>query len=367
VIAASLVLALALQAQAPAVLQRTPSDLPAAEPGAWADWSATEAPTGRLLELFELSVRAYQRADYGAALHASFALLDEFPGYPPSLHQLGVVYFRLRRYGDAIAAFELLLDVAPDQVAQTRALAHSYYSLGRYDQALVHYGAVLATDPENESTRKGIALTQMRLGKLELALETLLELSAEDDPDPDTLTWTAQVLFDLERSDEARTFAERAQERAPFEPKAWFLLARIHFDAGRDEEAQKHQDRFKELDRSAQVVRRLKADLLLRPHDLELTRALVAAHAEVGNLAAAKKTLVRLAGARARELEVWIYALDAFEELGDGALAAQAAQQIEQRFPDSVDAWRRLERYFARIKDRMRQIQAGERALRLSE
>ncbi|MEZ5979473.1 MAG: hypothetical protein R3F34_14815 [Planctomycetota bacterium] len=52
-------------------------------------------------------------------------------------------------------------------------------------------------------------------------------------------------------------------------------------------------------------------------------------------------------------------------DLGDREGAAIAAAVLERTCPDDVEAWRRLEVYFAQTRNRKRQIEAAERITEL--
>ena len=100
----------------PAVLRRTPSELPRATAERWKgffDAASEEELLARAAALppavregLAAGETAYRAADYPAALEALYALLEDQPDLPPALLILGTTYFRLRRYGDSVVAYD---------------------------------------------------------------------------------------------------------------------------------------------------------------------------------------------------------------------------------------------------------------------
>jgi len=347
------------------VLRRDPRALPRAAEGRWSAWAAVQKPPEELAGELREGTRAYLAADYGAAASSFFALLEREPDFPPALYQLGVTYFRLRRYGDCARVFERFLAVAPQEVGATQALAHSYYSLGEYERALEHYTQVLAANPSSVEALRGFALSQMRLGRLEeslASLERCLELRPKH---AEALYWKAKVLFDLSRSQEARTAAEAARELDPFDPRPHFLLSQVLYELGDDEGAAAAERRFLELNLLAQKVRTLEGFLLAEPRRVDVYARLVDVHRTAGNSAAVQETVQRLLRAVPADLGARVLALTTLRELGATDAAQEVAGGIERDFAEVVEAWRALRDHYGAVGDRVREIRAGERYLRL--
>ena len=349
----------------PAVLLRSPAELPHAAEGRWKDWKPTDAVPKALAEDLKLAMRLYLQAqDHPGALEVLYQLLEREPDFPPALYQAGSAAFRLRRYGDAAAFFERFLAAVPHEVAATQALGHCYYSLGRFEAARAHYERVLAVAPGTVEALRGLALTRVRLGELAPALELLERVLAARPDHAEALLWKAQVLFDLERSEDALAPAQRALELAPFEPRPHFLLGQILQELDRAQEAQACQKRFLELSILDQKVRTLEGHLLVDPRSKETLLRLAELHKAAGNAQGVRSTLERLV-AVAPDLDTHLLALEGLLAVGEEEAAAQLAQRVETRFADQAPAWRALRDFYARSGDRVRQIQAGERYLRL--
>ena len=354
----------ALQDAVDAALARDPRSLPSAPPGRWSEWTPKSPVPDDLSAPLAAAMRAYFAGDYGEALRGLLAILEAEPDFPPALYQAGTSYFRLRRYGDTAELYERFLRAAPGEVGATQALGHAYYSLGEYERAREHYEKVLEASPESVEALRGYGLARMRLGEPEAALELLGRVLELRESHADAHAWRAQVLFDLGRTEEALAAARRARELEPFEPRSAFLESQALAELGQDEEAAKVAARFDELSRADQEARSLEALLVRAPRDLAVLGRLVEIQRGIGNLAAVRGLLERMARVRPEDVALRIYALDVLEAAGDAEGAASAALALERVGADEPGAWKRLERYYAG-KDRVRQIQAGERYRRL--
>lgn len=350
--------------EVPAILLRTPHELPVSEPGAWKDWDPRELPEVLRPMMGEFA-RSYRAGELPVALGHLFEALEAAPDYPACLHQGGVIYFKLRRYGDAQELFERFCRVAPESLVQTRALGHCYYSLGEYDKALEHYARILELDPTLVEARRGLALSHFRTGEPARALEELERVVAEVPTHADAWTWIAQIHYDEDRTEEALTAVEEALAIDAFEPRPWFLKTQVLWDLDREEDGDAAHARFQELSAVAQEVRFLEARLALDPHQLDLLQALVQKHGSVGNFAAARQASSRILIERRGELSARVWVLDALDALGDREGATAAALAVEEAAGDDAAVWQRLSRFWRDAGDRTREVRAAERYLRL--
>lgn len=343
-----------------------PASLPRAEPGRWSDWDPAEPLAPEHRELFTHALRAYAAGDYPGTLAPLYALLEREPDLPPALHQAGIVHFRLRRYGDCVTLLERFVEVVPHEVGATRALAHGLYSLGRYAEARDHYQRVLAAQPESAEALRGLALSHLRLGESSRALE-LLEQVVELEPEhADAHAWIAHVLLDEGRLEQARAACERSLKLDPSRPRSWFLSSGILAELGDDEGAEAARARFEELSRLQQEQLALEARLVSAPRDPELLAALAGIQVRRGDGRGARATVERLLRLDPGAAGFRILALEVSLALGDAEGARRAAFALETHCAESVEAWRRLEQYWASVGDVARQIQAGERHRRMT-
>jgi tetratricopeptide (TPR) repeat protein len=350
--------------QRPPSLERDPRDLPVAEEGRWREWSGDdpveEAARAHLVEALE----AVERGDFPIALDRVYAALDAVPDYPPALLRAGVVHFRLRRYGDAAYCFERLLAVVPGELANTRQLGHCYYSLGQYERARAHYRLVLAREPDSAETVQGLALAEMRLGDTAAALANLERVIELDSGSFEARVWIAQIHYDEGEAEAARAAAERARDLDPYHPRPWFLLSRALFDLGEETAGEEAVARFRELDRAAQEIRVLEGRLLYEPGNLTVLAKLAELHARIGDRDRLRTTLARMIAASPKDLGVRVFALDTLVARGDLEAAKVAALAMEEAFPEDPESWNKLQQFYGRIRDRVKQVQAGEKYLR---
>jgi tetratricopeptide (TPR) repeat protein len=354
-----------VQEQGLEILQRQPSEWPVSEAGAWSDWGPSQEPPEAARPLLATSIEAYRRSDLPGALTGLYQLLEELPGYPPAMHQAGVIYFRLRRYGDAVTALERYLAVAPDRIGDTRALGHCYYTLGDYEHARAHYLRVLELEPESVEALRGLGLAQMRLGESAAALVTLERVLGLEPTHANAQTWVAQILYDEERVEEALAAALKARDLDPFEPRAWFLLSQVYYDLGQDEDGDAAHARFSELNQLAQEIRAAEARLLYDPRQPAVYDNLIALNRRAGNDARAVHWMVRWIQADPRNIELRIRALDLASELGDAAGVTACAEALEGLAGESLVAWQRLAVYYASTRERLKQVAAEEQVARL--
>jgi predicted Zn-dependent protease len=205
----------------------------------------------------------------------------------------------------------------------------------------------------------------MRLGESERALTELDAVLAMDPRHADAATWRASLLYDLERLEDALAAATLARDLDAFQPKPWFLLARIHGDRGAEQAAQEAQRRFEELSVISQELRGVESRLLYRPADRLLLRSACDLQRRAGNRAQLRESLARLFRTDPSSVELRLYGLELTAGLGDEAAARLLAEQLAKLAPDNAQVWERLEQFYASIKDRKLQIEAGERRLRL--
>ncbi len=358
-----------------AVLERLPRDLPRAAPERWTGlYEALDS--GRQTEWFapadvermQLAENCYKGRRYPEALVLLYGLLETYPDMPLALQLLGTTYFRLRRYGDARECFERFLEVAPEQLWRTQGLGHCYYTLGEYGLAAAHYERVLAGLPDSQEALRGLALALGRLGEEERALELLGQVLTLEPGHSEALCARAQIYLDRGDGALALADADRAHESAPWEPRPLYLKMRALRFEGQDEAADRLAPRWRELDAWAQSARALEDSISYGREVYRSAQQLAQIYTQTRNFEGLRRALdvaVAQAPASVSRLELYVFCLDAFENAGDQEGAASAAQALERDFADKAEAWKALQLYHAKRRDRKREIEAGEKALRL--
>ncbi len=310
------------------ILDRSPSEWTAAEPGRWSGWDAGSSPPEAVLPYLRRAIDAYGRDDMRGTLEALFELLATSPDYPTALHQAGTIYFRLQRYGDTITALERYLLVAPHRAGDTRYLAHAYYSLGRYGDARGHYLKVLAARPNSVEARRGLGLALMRLGDSEGALRELRRVLELDPSHASAATWIAQVLFERDQVKEARDAARLARELDPFDPRGWYLSSQILFALEQDDAGEAAERRFEQLSHIAEEVRASEGRLLFDPLQPVEHRRVIALHRVAGDARAVEKALRRWLRSMPESLEGWEALVRFYTEAGDAVRRQEAEREL---------------------------------------
>ncbi len=257
-----------------AALGRAVHGLPRAEVGTWEGrWSPADFPED-LKARYGEALAAYQADDMALALHHLQGLLENHPGFPAGLHQLGIVCFRLRRMDDAREAMERFLDHAPEHVGRTRVLGHALHGVGDHAAARVHYARVLKQNPGDGEARFGDALAAWRMGDEGGAREGMTRVLEESPTHPGAAYWAARIAWETEVGEPKSWLAlcERAMELGPYDPRPVYLHAQLLLDLGRGEEAAEVRSRFERLDGIARSLRTLEEQLLVAPGDVDLLR-----------------------------------------------------------------------------------------------
>lgn len=346
-------------------LARDPRALPRGAAGAWSDWNPQSAIPPDVASPLGEAMRAYGAAQYGPALERLLSILERQPDYPPALYQAGLCYFRLKRYRDCAVLVERFAEVAPSESGATQVLGHCYYSLGDYEKALAQYQKVLAAVPKSVEALRGLALTRMRLGDSEAALALLHQVVELRPTHADAWIWIGQIEDELGRAEPALAAVQRAKELDQFEPRAWFLESRILLELGREADAQRSRERFDLLSRVSQEIRQIQGILAQDPSRVDALLRWIELEHSIKNAPVLRELLPRLVQARPYDVDTRILVLDVYTDVGDAEGAAQAAGELERRAGSEARAWQRLEQYYASVRDRVRQAQAGERYRRL--
>lgn len=353
----------------PAPVELDPAELPRAAAGRWKDWDPGQPPSQLAQDHFRAASLAAARGELLRSLEQLFATLHAEPDYPPALYQAGIALFRLRRYGDAALFLERYLEASPTRVGDTRALAHCYYTLGQHAKAREHYARVLAARPEGEvEALFGYALCHLRLDEVPRALELLGQVLEQDPEHAEAHLWLAQIHYEQGDLEAAAAASERVLELAPYQARTWFLRARILIELGRGEEAEAAQVRFGQLDRVEQAVRALEGRLELNPRQAEVHAQLVELWRSVGDLESVRAGLRRWMLLAPSDLGLRVHALDVLEGMGDLSGAGVAALELERLAAEAQDAaaWRRLARWYALTRQRVKQIEAEDHVRRLT-
>ena len=158
---------------------------------------------------------------------------------------------------------------------------------------------------------------------------------------------------------------ERARDLALYEPRPWFLLSRIRIELGEEDASEEARKRFLELDRVTQDVRSLESKLGYDPHQPLLWQQIAQLRSSVGDIKRSRAALGRLIRLDPLSLDYRVVSLKILEAAGDKEGALAMAQGLETNCGDQLQAWKELELFYGRMRDRVNQVRCGERFLRM--
>ena len=125
---------------------------------------------------------------------------------------------RMDRIDEAVAQYRVAAKKFPDSAASLNALGYTLADrTSEYAEAARLIRKALRLDPDSPAIIDSWGWVLYRQGKLEEAL-VQLELAYEGFPDPEVAAHIVEVLWKLERNEEAKTFLEMAELESPDHP-----------------------------------------------------------------------------------------------------------------------------------------------------
>jgi tetratricopeptide (TPR) repeat protein len=238
----------------------------------------TQMSLGESLRAIEAEIAA-GRAD--AALAQCQDTQAQYPRALSVQRVLGEIYLSLHKPREALAALERVLAGDPEDARALCARALVYQMHGDAMAALQWYRRACDVRPEDQVLRSTYSELATRLGQPayqptrvglarlylrgDLYAHALREWESLAQETPDLLevqVGLAETLWRAERPAESQALGERILTNAPTCLKALLLLAAIHYDAGRDEEALRLALRARDLDPELRIGHALFSDRL---------------------------------------------------------------------------------------------------------
>jgi tetratricopeptide (TPR) repeat protein len=298
----------------------------------------------RLLELAVDGGRVAQRVGQLAEAARLYELAVALDGrHPQALSGLAETRFALGELEAATDASQarLALDEEDDERTLHVAIASARLeSRGQIEDALAGYREVLAADPGHDAARAGAARILEEQGRFAEAASLVDEWAARcDDPRlrAERLTRAAELARDAGEADER--VAKRLEEALVRDPECgggWLLLAGLHYEAGRGDEAMDTARRGLAAIRDPGVRARL---LTLRATLLE----------ERGDERAAAGAWAAAAEETPEDPQALSCALHILRRLGEWGTAARVLERVlrrlgEERAERRADLWEELGR-----------------------
>lgn len=162
--------------------------------------------------------------------------------------------------GQPAAGLELVLKFSEQQweTVSVRMKAINAYNTGvaamkqdRIVDAKLAFSSALDIDYNFHNARYNLALVEIRVGNLESALSLLNIVNKSWPEDVQVQQAIGNVLFRLDRFEEAKVYFEKMFKADDKDSSALFSLARCHTELGNKKDAIKCWKKFLELDRSS--------------------------------------------------------------------------------------------------------------------
>ncbi len=151
----------------------------------------------------------YELGAYAAALTDIDASLDIYEENSGAHYLRAQIQLQLSNPTEALADFTRVLEIDPEWTGVHAERGWVYFDQGDYAAALNDFEAYLATDPQNIDALHAKAEAQDALEDKEAALATFGVTLALDDYDSYALRRSGDLLYDLQRWDEAVAMYER--------------------------------------------------------------------------------------------------------------------------------------------------------------
>jgi tetratricopeptide (TPR) repeat protein len=144
-----------------------------------------------------------------------------------------------RQTDTAIKYYGLALESTPDDPQILASMGYELLHAGRKREALAAFNRAVAIRPNWAEVHFGRAMLLQEFNDHEAALETF-DLALAANPDHDRAWYgKALSLIALQRKDEAVAPLERNTRLQPMSPYGWYQLARVQFDRGKPDNAQR--------------------------------------------------------------------------------------------------------------------------------
>lgn len=191
---------------------------------------------------------AASRSRVWASDHRLFSeMLETSPHLALVHNNLGMALYHREDLPGAIDHFRTAIEFAPGYALASNNLAAALHRTGRKEEALSHYRKALALSPGLMMAGANAGHLLVEIGHSEEGLALLRETVRLHPQAPPALYALADGLHLIGNPDEAVVWLERIRAVDPEYTESFYLLGKIHFEAGRFDLATEQMNRF--LDR----------------------------------------------------------------------------------------------------------------------
>ncbi len=191
-----------------------------------------------------------EQPELASARHAVDIWLERRPGQADQVQGLvwrGRVHDIADEHAQAVADLRCAVELDPQHFQPRWYLAAS---IGQEapQEAADQYASILERDPENQRVRLLLAVGRHGLGQFEEARQLLDELLAANPKNFPALVERGRLALDAQQPAEAEASLRRAEALAPDHADVNLQLGRTLQLLGRTQEAQRYQERFRQID-----------------------------------------------------------------------------------------------------------------------
>lgn len=218
------------------------------------------------LLIIEALVLGYLRNNY---LDDAYRWLSIWIDMAPKMWQphllRGQALERAQKHRLAIEEYRRALELAPDRPDPHFYLAKALLKLKEFPEAKEHYQAYLRDRPDDADALVGLARCYRNLRQLETAKQILDQMLQKHPKHASGLLLRGQLAWDMEQPEEALKFLRRSAAQAPMVLETNQMLATVLRDLGRNQEAEKIEQRRAAIEND---LRRIE-DLVKELNELE--------------------------------------------------------------------------------------------------
>jgi tetratricopeptide (TPR) repeat protein len=174
------------------------------------------------------------------------------------------------RHDLAAEAYAQVLAQKPDHLEAHLRLGQVLQRAGRHAEALAHLETYLRHRPEGPAALLALARCQRAQRPPAEARATLDRLFALPGDHPEGWLLRGQLELNAGRPGEALPWLEQAAQRIPHDREVNLALSVTLHQLGRPAEAERYQQRHREIERDLRRVEELTKEILARPEDVTL-------------------------------------------------------------------------------------------------
>lgn len=176
-----------------------------------------------------------------------------------ALYALGRMYYQQKRYPEAARQLEKVLEDNPKNYRAHDNLALCYDAMRQDSDALRHFFKALdlvhKEHPEYDSAYANLADFYLKRDQFEKAFQLAAEAAQRNPAPARNCFLTGKALVRLEKPELSLRWLERAVKLDPSYSQARYLLAQVYRKLGREEDARRELEKFRELSEKPQTRR----------------------------------------------------------------------------------------------------------------